>query len=223
MVNTSIVSRAARPAGLVSVDGRTYPLKSAQLEARAEGGIAATTFTQTYGNPYEEPLEVLYTLPLPASGAVIGYVIRLGKRVIRGEVRRRAEAQAEYQKALLEGRTATLLEQERADTFTQKLGCLPPGETAEIEIQVLQPLAFLPVDGEEPSQWEYRFPTVVGVRYEGAEGRVPDAGKLDVERAGGEGGPVRLEASLLLTDRSARAVRPHAPAHEIDLEDREEG
>src|SRR6059036_1376677 len=95
MINTSVVSRPARPSGLVSVDGRTYPLKSARLEARAEGGIAATTFTQTYGNPYEEPLEVLYTLPLPASGAVVGYSIRFGKRVIRGEVRRRAEAQEE--------------------------------------------------------------------------------------------------------------------------------
>src|SRR5438046_9230184 len=103
MANTSVV---ARPAGLVSVDGRTYPLKSAQLEARAEGGIAATTFTQTYGNPYEEPLEVLYTLPLPASGAVVGSSIRLGKRVIRGEVRRRAEAQEEYRRARLAGRTA---------------------------------------------------------------------------------------------------------------------
>ena len=121
-----------RPAGLVSVDGRTYPLRSARVEARAEGGVAATTFTQTYGNPYQEPLEVLYTLPLPAGGAVIGYSIRLGKRVIRGEVRKRAEAQEEYRKALLEGRTAALLEQERADTFTQKLGCLPPGETAEV-------------------------------------------------------------------------------------------
>src|SRR5437773_6031074 len=223
MVNTSVVSRPARPAGLASVDGRTYPLKSARLEARAEGGIAATTFTQTYGNPYEEPLEVLYTLPLPASGAVVGYSIRLGERVIRGEVRKRAEAQEEYRKALLEGRTAALLEQERADTFTQKLGSLPPGETAEVKIEVLQPLAFLPADGEEPSGWEYRFPTVVGVRYEGGEGRVPDAEKLDVDRAGGEGAPVRLEASLFLADGCAGTVHPHAPGHEIDLEDREGG
>src|SRR5207247_818104 len=225
MANASVVSSSysTRPAGLVSVNGQTYPLKAARVEAHAEGGIVATTLTQAYGNPYEEPLEVLYTLPLPANGAVIGYVIRLGKRVIRGEVRRRAEAQAEYRKALIEGRTAALLEQERADTFTQKLGSLPPGETAEIEIEVLQPLAFLPADGERPPQWEYRFPTVVGVRYEGAEGRVPDAEKLDVERAGGEGTPVRLEASLLVADGSAGAVRPHAPGHEIDLEDRERG
>jgi hypothetical protein len=44
---------------LVSVDGRAYPLKSANINARAEGGIAATTLTQAYENPYAEALEVL--------------------------------------------------------------------------------------------------------------------------------------------------------------------
>jgi Ca-activated chloride channel family protein len=225
MASTGTLPRtnSQRAAGLVSVDGRTYPLKSARLEARAEGGVAATTFTQTYSNPYEEPLEVLYTLPLPADGAVTGYTIRLGSRVIRGEVRRRTEAQEQYRKALLEGRTAALLEQERADTFTQKLGCLPPGETAEVEIRVTQMLAYLPADGAGTARWEYRFPTVAGVRYEGVEGRVPDAEKLDVDRAGGSGTPVRLEASLLVMDGPAEAVRPHAPGFELDLHERDGG
>jgi Ca-activated chloride channel family protein len=220
-VMTSTVS--TRPAGLVSVDGRTYPLKSSRIMARAEGGVSATTLTQTYGNPYEEPLEVLYTLPLPASGAVIGYAIRLGQKLVRGEVRRREEAREEYRKALLEGRTAALLEQDRADTFTQKLGCLPPGETVDVEIEVLQPLIFLPADHEEAARWEYRFPTVAGVRYEGAPGRVPDSDRLDADRAGGPGTPVRLEATLVVNDGPASSVRPHAPGREVDLADRDGG
>jgi Ca-activated chloride channel homolog len=221
MANVNAVpgTNSARPAGLVAVDGRTYPLKSAQVEARAEGGIAATTFTQSYENPYQEALEVLYTMPLPANGAVTGYTIRLGERVIRGEVRRRAEAQEEYRQALVEGRTAALLEQDRADTFTQKLGCLPPGQTAQIEIEVLQPLVFLPSAGERTARWEYRFPTVVGVRYEGAPGRVPDAARLDVDRAAGEGTPVRLAARLFIADGSGSSIHPQMPGKEIDLED----
>jgi Ca-activated chloride channel family protein len=215
--DTSPRTEAARPVGLVSVDGRAYPLKSAKIDARAEGGIAATTFTQVYANPYEEPLEVLYTLPLPADGAVTGYSIRLGKLVIRGEVRKREEAREEYRKALLDGRTAALLEQERADTFSQKLGSLPPGETAEVEIEVLQRLAFLPAENEERARWEYRFPTVAGIRYEGAEGRVPDAEKLDVNRAA-DGTPVRLEANLDIADGPADEIQPHAPGQQIRLE-----
>jgi len=86
MTTTDAIPRTdqARPAGLVSVDGRTYPLKSAKINARAEGGIAATTFAQVHGNSYDEPLDVIYTLRLPADGAVTGYTIRIGKRVIRG-------------------------------------------------------------------------------------------------------------------------------------------
>ncbi len=212
----------ARAAGLVSVKGDVYPLKSASIDARAEGGIAATKLTQSYDNPYREPLEVLYTLPLPADGTVTGYTIRLGPRVIRGEIRKREEARQEYRKALLEGRTAALLEQVRADTFTQQLGSLPPGQGAEIEIEVLQPLAFVPANGEGRAEWEYRFPTVVGVRYEGGPGRVPDAVRLDVDRADSEI-PVRLAASLRIADGSAGEIHPNAPGLELELEESGDG
>ncbi len=222
MPNTSVLTRTdntARAAGLVSVDGRTYPLRLAGIAARAEGGIASTTLTQTYDNPHKEPLEVFYTLPLPAGGAVTGYTIRLGKRFIRGEIRRRKEAREQYRKALVEGRTASLLEQDRADTFTQMLGCLPPGETAEVEIEVFQPLAFLSADGGRSTEWEYRFPTVVGVRYQGGKGRVPDAEKLDIDRAAGDGIPVRMEAALVVADGPAAQTYPYAPGLGIILKD----
>ena len=215
-VGTLVRDERKHCSSLVSIDGRTYPLKSASLSARAEGGIAATTLVQAYENPYQEALEVLYTLPLPADGAVIGYTMRLGNRVIRGEVRKREEARDQYRKALLEGHTAALLEQERDDTFSQKLGSLPPGESASIEIEILQPLAFLPASDGEPSCWEYRFPTVTGVRYQGAPGRVPDAEELDADRAE-KGIPVTLEAALVIADGPVDRVRPFAPEQKIDV------
>jgi Ca-activated chloride channel family protein len=203
------IPAAPRSTGLISVDGRAYPLESARVAAEASGGIALSTLVQTYRNPYAEPLEVIYTLPLPADGAVIGYTMRLGDRVIRGEVRSREAAKAAYEKALFEGRSAALLEQDRDDTFTQRLGSLPAGRTAEIAIEVLHPLAFLLGAGDESGpQWEYRFPTVVGVRYEGAPGRVPDANRLDVDRAAGAGEiPTRIELTLTTTDPAGSAVR----------------
>lgn len=295
-----------RAAGLVSVDGRTYPLESARLEGRAEGGIAVITLTQTYHNPYEEPLEVVYTLPLPADGAVIGYTVRMGEKVIRGEVEPREKAEADYRKAIAEGRTAGLLEQDRADTFQQRLGALPPGVKAEVAIEILQPLAFLPAlddghrdeargigrpwrtdghashgaaahgegdgtgdrsgaatapvgevgdvvngtgvpsgpEGAEGSgrgsgsaagasdaiptdplaaevagsrpRWELRFPTVVGVRYEGAPDRVPDAERLDVDR-GAEGTPARLLLGILIADGPGDELRIESPSGEVVL------
>jgi Ca-activated chloride channel family protein len=190
----------AKGATLVSVDGRSYPLQSARIEAEATGGIARSALVQTYRNPYAEALEVVYTLPLPADGAVVGYTMRLGERVIRGEVRPRAQARRDYEKALFEGRHAALLEQERDDTFTQRLGSLPAGVEAEITIEVLHPLGFLVGSAEKAAEWEYRFPTVVSVRYEGGSGRVPDADKLDVDRGGAGAIPTRIELKLDVID-----------------------
>src|SRR3990172_8616798 len=119
-------STQQRPApGLVSVDGRTYPLRSAHIRARAEGGLALTTLVQEFHNPHEESLEVAYTMPLPADGAVLGYTITMGERIIHGEIEVRENAEKRYRDALYRGQTAGLLEQDRADTFQQRLGNVP--------------------------------------------------------------------------------------------------
>jgi Ca-activated chloride channel family protein len=185
------VPSTPKSTGLVAVDGRTFPLRAARLRSQARAGFAATTLTQEYANPYAEPLEVLYTMPLPADGAVVGYTFRLGERVVRGTIETREKAAEDYRHALMEGKTAGLLEQERADTFTQSLGNVPGGAEVVVEIEVLHPLAFLP-----GGLWEWRFPTVVGVRYQGAPGEVPDAERLDVDRASGDGTPVRVDVEV---------------------------
>lgn len=206
---------ASQRPGLVSVDGRTYPLESVRVGGRAEGGIGLTRLVQRFANPHDEALEVVYAMALPADGAVIGYVMRIGEKVIRGEIEPREQAEADYRRALYEGRTAGLLDQERADTFTQRLGNVPAHTAIEVEIEVLQPLAFLAgVDGAAP-QWEYRFPTVVGVRYEGAPGRVGDAARLDAPRAGGAGIPTRAELGLLVAGAASGVV---AHGHQVVCE-----
>ena len=210
MPGTHAMEAPAGPRGakLVSVDGRTFPLEAARVAASTSGGIACSTLVQSYRNPYAEPLEVVYTMPLPADGAVIGYTMRLGERVIHGEVRPREEAKAAYEKALFEGRGAALLEQDRDDSFTQRLGSLPAGQQAEITIEVMHPLAFLIGVGELGPEWEYRFPTVVGPRYMGVGGRVPDADRLSPDRAENLGEiPTRIELTLTTVDQAGAEVR----------------
>ncbi len=237
--STIDVQQQHAPTGLVAVDGRSFPLESTAIRAQAEGGLALTVLTQEYRNPYQEPLEVGYTMPLPADGAVLGYTIHLGERVIRGEIERREKARADYIRALEEGRSAGLLEQQRADTFTQSLGNLPPGARVRVEIEVLQPLRFVVSGGErkderksehenvpaadQDPEWEFRFPTVVGVRYEGEPGRVPDAEALDVDRADGTGTPVRLELDLVVADGAPGRAALRSPSHEVVCAQAENG
>jgi Ca-activated chloride channel homolog len=209
------VDEARRVPALVSVDGRAYPLRSAQLRARAEGGIASSSLVQVFANPYDEPLEVVYTLPLPADGAVLGYSVRIGERVIRGEVQPRQKAEAAYLQALYEGRTTGLLEQDRNDTFQQRLGNLPPRTEVAVEIEVLQPLAFLLAVGPAGPSWEYRFPTVVGARYQGAPGRVSDAERIDLDRDAGGAIPSRLAFHMVVSDSLSRD-QITSPSHHIE-------
>ena len=81
MPSTSHASNGAR---LVSSTGAALPLRSITLSAEAMGGIARTRLRQHFANPYPTPLELTYAFPLPADGAVSGYEIHAGPRVIKG-------------------------------------------------------------------------------------------------------------------------------------------
>ena len=216
---------------LVSVDGRLYPLESAHLRSRAEGGIAFTTLVQTFANPYDEPLEVVYTMPLPGDGAVTSYTVRIGERTIRGEIQPREQASAAYRQAVFEGKIAGLLEQQRPDTFEQKLGNVPPRTQVDVSIDILHPLAFLTPSANASldaageisiqayrrtqPQWEYRFPTVVGVRYLGEPGRVHDPHELSPKRGGAGDIPAKVQLSLAIADHAASQA--WSDSHRIDF------
>src|SRR5262245_38746305 len=77
---------------LVTPDGRALPLVGATLLADAEGGIARVVLEQHFRNPYNEPLAVTYSLPLPADGAVSGFSFRIGDRRVTGEIDRKKAA-----------------------------------------------------------------------------------------------------------------------------------
>ncbi|MEZ4470510.1 MAG: VIT domain-containing protein [bacterium] len=194
------------PAGgrLVAVDGRPLPLRGAYLAADACAGRCRVVLTQRFANPYAEPLEVTYQVPLPADGAVSGYAFTIGERKVEGRVERLADARATFAEAILSGRTAALLEQDRASLFTQKVGNIPPGEEVIVELTVDQPLAWR--DGG----WEWRFPTVVAPRYLGDA--TPDAARVAVPVADGE---ITARVGLCLSIRDARTGAVRSPSHAV--------
>jgi Ca-activated chloride channel family protein len=192
---------------LVSTDGRALPLLWVEIAADARGGIARVVLEQRYRNPYPDPLNVTYLFPLPHDAAVSGFAFRLGERRVTGEVDRVAAARERYERALLEGRSAALLEQERGSVFTQELGNVPPGADIVAELTIDQRLAWLP-----QGAWEWRFPTALAPRYQGTPGRVQDAGSTFVDVADG-GIDVRARVSLAVRDVLADRERPESPSH----------
>lgn len=204
-------SGSPQPAGgrLVAVDGRALPLLGATLAADAKGGLVRITLEQTFRNPHAEPLRVTYSLPLPADGAVSGFAFRLGDERVVGQVDTKQQARQRFEDAVLQGRTAALLDQERSSLFTQEVGNVPPRTQVVCEVTIDQKLAWLS-DGA----WEWRFPTVVAPRYLGGEGRVADGAKVSVDVAD-EALPVKLSLSLAIRDALAGGARPVSPSHSV--------
>ena len=135
------------------------PLKHTDVKANIAGFIARVTVTQTFHNPYDEKIEAVYVFPLPHTAAIDDMTMTVGDRRIVGLIKRRAEAQALYQKAIQEGKTASLLEQERPNIFTQSVGNIQPKDEVRIEISYVDVLDY------DMGTYEFHFPMVVGPRY----------------------------------------------------------
>lgn len=192
---------------LVSIDGRTLPLTGASLVADAKAGVVQVKLSQTFHNPHAEPLRVTYSLPLPADGAVSGFSFTIGDQRIVGEVDTKKQARQRFEDAVLEGRTAAILDQERTSLFAQEVGNVPPRLSVVCEVTIDQKLAWL-ADGF----WEWRFPTVVAPRYLGQPGRVADHAKVTVDVAD-QAMPVKLSLGMTIRDRLADGFRPESPSH----------
>jgi len=135
------------------------PLEHTSVDIIVSGMLQRATVRQVYGNPYDYPIEAVYTFPLPQSGAVDRMDMYIGDQLVHGRIFERELAQQIYEDAISAGHTASLLEQERPNIFTQTVGNILPGDSITIEISYVAPVEY--DDGE----YELVFPMVVGPRY----------------------------------------------------------
>lgn len=193
---------------LVDTNGRQIPLRSCTLDVDARGGIARVMLRQTFLNDSPDPLQATYQFPLPAEAAVGGYSFTMKGRRVVGEIDRLESARKRFEDAILEGRTAGLVEQDRSSVFTQEIGNIPPHSEVTCELEIDQKLRWL-VDG----QWEWRFPTTIAPRYMGQPGRVADQKRLsvDVTTATPE---TRISLDLRIRDERLNAT-PSSPTHRV--------
>src|SRR5262249_46954556 len=135
------------------------PLKHTDVKAEVSGQLARVTVTQEFHNPFQEKIEAVYVFPLPQSAAVDDMTMIVGDRTVRGKIKRREEAQAIYEAAREAGQTASLLDQERPNIFTQSVANIAPGAEVKITISYVEFLKY------EEGTYEFVFPMVVAPRY----------------------------------------------------------
>jgi len=136
-----------------------FVLQETRVDAEIAGVLARVRVTQVFKNPLSSRLEASYVFPMPENCAVDAYSFQIGERVVIGEVKEKEEARKVYQQARDEGRKAALLEQERANVFTQSIANIPANSVVIVNIEYVHPLEI------DENRYVFRFPMTVAPRY----------------------------------------------------------
>lgn len=169
-------------------------LNHTNVVANISGYMARVTVTQKFHNSYKEKVEAVYTFPLPDQAAVDDMTMKIGNRVIKGDIHEREKARQIYDQAAAQGYTAALLDQERPNIFTQSVANVEPGADVDVVISYTQILPY------ENGQYAFVFPTVVGERF------IPGSATSDLlqgERK--KGSPLVPDAHLLTPPVKSRS------------------
>jgi len=212
--NTAYAQAPETPGSLMAVVGESKtklpcPLKHTSVKAEISGSISRVVVTQQFENPFTERIEAVYTFPLPQNAAVDDMTMIIGDRTIRGKILPREQAQAVYEGAKARGYTASLLDQERPNIFTQAVANILPGNQVTITISYVETLRY------EDGTYEFVFPMVVGPRY--IPRNVPDASRIAPPAAAAErsGHDISFEISL---DAGLIVDNLEAKTHPVDIE-----
>lgn len=206
---------------LRTAEGRVLPLEHTAVRAQVVGPVATVEVVQRFRNDTGGAIEAVYLFPLPHEASVHRMSFRIGARVVQAVVKEREEARRVYEAARSEGRSATLLEQERPNLFTLSVANIPPDEAIEVTLGYQERLAY------DEGEWRLVFPLVAAERYSpgapagtpGKDGAVPTAEVPDAARIR----PPRLrrtergsDVSIEVEIRAGRAIDPpRSPSHRI--------
>jgi Ca-activated chloride channel family protein len=136
-----------------------FPLKSTSASVRISGVIADVLVTQLYKNEGKKPLEAIYVFSASTRAAVYGMKMTIGKRVINAQIKKRVEARRDYEKARDQGKSVSLLEQQRPNVFQMSVANIMPGDEIRVEMRYTE--LIVPTD----RVYEFVYPTVSGPRY----------------------------------------------------------
>ena len=135
------------------------PTLKTDVNVHVTGLIARVAVHQEFTNPGTTWAEGIYVFPLPETAAVDHLRMRIGERVIEGLIKERTEAKKTYEQAKVQGKRASLLEQERPNIFTSSVANIAPDERIIVEIEYQETLRY------DQGRVSLRFPMVVGPRY----------------------------------------------------------
>jgi Ca-activated chloride channel family protein len=135
------------------------PLKSTRADVKIAGVVAEVKITQVYRNTGKKTLEAIYVFPGSTRAAVHAMRMTIGERVVDAKIMERQKARETYEAAKKEGKTTSLLEQQRPNVFQMNVANILPGDEIKVELKYMELLI------PEDRVYEFVYPTVAGPRY----------------------------------------------------------
>jgi len=179
------------------VNGNTgdeqLPLKSTFATVDITGVIADVTLEQRYRNEGKSNIEAIYIFPASTKAAVHFMKMTIGERTIEAKIKKRGDARRAYEKAKSDGKTASLLEQQRPNVFQMSVANILPGD--EIEVVLSYTELITPREGV----YQFVLPTVVGPRYGGAHADASDEWIAQPYMQEGEPAPGKYDFDVRLS------------------------
>jgi Ca-activated chloride channel family protein len=188
------------------------PLLATEVDMRVTGMVVRAVVRQSFENPSTEWAEGVYVFPLPEDAAVDHLRMRVGDRVIEGQIQERMAAKTAYEAARKRGRRVSLVEQERPNVFTASVANIPSGAAIEIELEYQQTVRY------DAGRFGLRFPMVVGPRYiPGAPhtDAVQDASRITPPVAHPSRGPINSVRLRLELEPGLALAGIESPSHPI--------
>ncbi len=134
-------------------------LDTTDVEVTVSGPIARTKLTQTFKNHFSEVRSGIYVFPLPEDAAVDSLKMKIGDRIITGQIKRKDKAADIYNRAKQKGQQASLVSQLRPNIFTSHVANIPPNQSIDVTIEYQQLVK------HEGSNFSLRLPLSITPRY----------------------------------------------------------
>ena len=157
--NESSEDKTLAPWLQVVGDTTLVPLLSTSANVQIAGVIADVHISQVFHNTGKKPIEAIYVFPGSTRAAVYAMRMTIGKRTIVAKIEERKKARKDYEAAKKQGKSASLLEQQRPNVFQMNVANILPGDTIAIEMSYTELLV------PENGIYQFVYPTVVGPRY----------------------------------------------------------
>jgi len=186
------------------------PLLSNIADVSIVGALADVTITQRFKNDGDSPIEAIYVFPASTTSAVYSVTMRIEDRVIKAKIKEKQQAKREYERAKSEGKSASLLEQQRPNIFTMNVANILPGDLIEVELKYTELLT------REDGIYEFVYPMNIGNHYTGPDGSTTStSSEVQQPTTASSGEPFTSTISLDIISNTA-IYDINSPSHAIN-------